>query len=123
LLRRAAKDTVQILSRLQAAYPEAATPQQEALHELLGPINERITARAISLLAEGDAEALGEDTTCIACMDLQRNTWGGTLHRRQKRCRNEILCIACVLVQHVSRSGQASTSSAAPLQERVHDLH
>lgn len=86
---------------LQAAYPEAATPQQEALHELLGPINERITARAISLLAEGDAEALGEDTTCIACMDLQRNKWGETFHRRQMRCRIEILCIACVLVQHV----------------------
>lgn len=57
--RRAAKDTVRILAALQAAYPEAITPQQAALHELLGPINERITSRAISLLAEGDVEALG----------------------------------------------------------------
>lgn len=56
---RAGKDTVQILAHLQAAYPEAATPQQEALHDLLGPTNERITASAISLLATGDAQGLG----------------------------------------------------------------
>lgn len=34
--------------------------QQAALHDLLGATNERITAEAISLLAAGDAQGLGE---------------------------------------------------------------
>lgn len=56
---RAGKDTVQILAHLQAAYPEAITPQHTALHDLLGATNERITGTAISLLAAGDAAGLG----------------------------------------------------------------
>jgi galactokinase len=56
---RAGKDTVQILADLQDAYPEAATPQHAALHDLLGATNERITGTAISLLAAGDARGLG----------------------------------------------------------------
>ena len=57
--RRAGKDTVQILADLQAAFPEAATPQHAALHDLLGATNERITGTAIGLLAAGDAQGLG----------------------------------------------------------------
>ena len=56
---RAAKDTVLILSRLQAAYPHPLTLEHEALHELLGPTNERITAEAARLLCDGDAPLLG----------------------------------------------------------------
>jgi len=54
------KDTVKILSSLQQAYPHPATPQEHDLVRLLGPINEDITARAIEVLAAGDAEALGK---------------------------------------------------------------
>lgn len=56
---RAGKDTVQILAHLQAAFPEAVTPQEAALHDLLGATNERITSSAISLLEAGDARGLG----------------------------------------------------------------
>ena len=59
MAHRAAKDTVLILSRLQAAYPHPVTPEHEALHELLGPTNERITAEAAQLLRDGDAPLLG----------------------------------------------------------------
>ena len=50
---------MQILADLQAAYPEAATQQHAALHDLLGATNERITGTAVSLLAAGDAQGLG----------------------------------------------------------------
>lgn len=62
---RAGKETVQILADLQAAYPEAATPQHAALHDLLGATNERITGTAVSLLAAGDAQGLGMSTVII----------------------------------------------------------
>ena len=59
VLRRAAKDTVLILARLQAAYPHPEGPAHEALHALLGPTNERVTAQAADLLHAGNAERLG----------------------------------------------------------------
>lgn len=54
---------MQILAHLQAAYPEAFTIQQAALHDLLGTTNERITSSAIVALEAGDAWALGGAST------------------------------------------------------------
>ena len=54
-----------ILAHLQAAYPEALTTEQRAVHDLLGPVNERITGCATKLLASGDAAGLG--TTPFVC--------------------------------------------------------
>jgi mevalonate kinase len=55
----AAKDTVAILAALQAAFPHPRTREEAALAELLGPINQRLTAAAVRALAAGDAAALG----------------------------------------------------------------
>jgi hypothetical protein len=56
---RAAKDTVAILSALQAAFPHPRADQDRSLAALLGPINQRITAEAAAAMAGGDVEALG----------------------------------------------------------------
>ena len=58
---RASKNTVVILSRLQAAYPYPQTPEHEGLHQLLGSVNERITSEATQLLRSGNAPLLGTD--------------------------------------------------------------
>ncbi|MFW6061950.1 MAG: GHMP kinase, partial [Planctomycetota bacterium] len=48
------KDTVRILSDLQAAYPSS-----EPLQQALGEANERVIRRAHQALTAGEAEALG----------------------------------------------------------------
>lgn len=55
----AAKDTVRILEALQQAYPHPTTPQEKALVDLLGRVNEEVTARTVAALAAGDAAAVG----------------------------------------------------------------
>lgn len=44
---------------VQEAFPHSQGPQQESLVELLGPINERITAEALAAMEAGDAQRLG----------------------------------------------------------------
>ena len=56
----ASKDTVEILSKLQHAYPYPQTEDDKNLHRLLGPINLDITDKAIEYLGAGDAERLGQ---------------------------------------------------------------
>jgi UTP-glucose-1-phosphate uridylyltransferase/mevalonate kinase len=56
---KAQKDTMEILSRLNHAYPFAETEVEKGVQELLGPINKRIVHQAISALQAGDAEQLG----------------------------------------------------------------
>lgn len=53
------KDTVQILSDLNAAYPFAKTESDKLVHKCLGPENRRILQKACSLLETGDIEGLG----------------------------------------------------------------
>ena len=55
----AAKDTTEILTDLQDAYPFAKTPLDEALQRLFGQQNLDITERAIRAITAGDAKALG----------------------------------------------------------------
>lgn len=53
------KNTMKILSQLNACYPTAEDPVAEGVHELLGPINRRITHEAIDALQAGDARRIG----------------------------------------------------------------
>lgn len=55
----ASKDTVEILSNLQHAYPFPQTEADKNLHALLGKKNIEITNQAIRYLEAGDAERLG----------------------------------------------------------------
>ncbi len=55
----AGKDTVQILADLNSAYPFPRNEKERRLHEALGEDNRRIIERAVSFMANGDAEALG----------------------------------------------------------------
>jgi hypothetical protein len=55
----ASKDTVEILSALQHAYPFPKTDNEHNLVELLGKINLDINQRAIQFMLDGDAEGLG----------------------------------------------------------------
>ena len=55
----ASKDTVRILKDLNKAFPFADNDKERAIQEALGPINHEIVSKAISLMQEGDAEALG----------------------------------------------------------------
>ena len=57
---KASKDTVQILSKLQHAYPFPKGRDEENLHKLLGDINVEITGKAIEYLQTGNKEALGK---------------------------------------------------------------
>lgn len=43
----------------QAAYPHPTTSQHDALHTLLGPLNQQTTSKAVDLLKQGDVQALG----------------------------------------------------------------
>ena len=55
----ASKDTIKILADLNRAYPFADNETQRRVQEALGPDNQRIIARGIELLEQGDAEGLG----------------------------------------------------------------
>jgi UTP-glucose-1-phosphate uridylyltransferase/mevalonate kinase len=55
----AAKDTLEILQKLNQCYPFAVDDMQRKVQEYLGPINERITAEAASAVEAGDAERVG----------------------------------------------------------------
>ena len=48
-----------ILERLNRCYPFAENEIQQGVHELLGPINQRIVHQAVEALQAGDAERLG----------------------------------------------------------------
>jgi UTP-glucose-1-phosphate uridylyltransferase/mevalonate kinase len=54
------KDTMEILARLNKAYPFAETEIEHGVQELLGPINKRITHEALEALQNADAQRLGE---------------------------------------------------------------
>jgi UTP-glucose-1-phosphate uridylyltransferase/mevalonate kinase len=54
------KDTMEILARLNKAYPFAETDIERGVQELLGPINKRITHDALEALQNSDAQRLGE---------------------------------------------------------------
>jgi len=54
------KDTVKILASLNKAYPFADSDLHRAAHEYLGTKNTEIVEKAIAILKEGDAKALGE---------------------------------------------------------------
>jgi UTP-glucose-1-phosphate uridylyltransferase/mevalonate kinase len=56
---QAQKDTMEILARLNRAFPLARNPVEEGIQELLGPINKRIVHQAMEALQAGDAERLG----------------------------------------------------------------
>lgn len=55
----ASKDTLEILNRLNHAYPFPDDDVQRGVHEFLGPVSRRITKEARRALAEGDAASLG----------------------------------------------------------------
>jgi len=54
------KDTMEILARLNKAYPFAESEIERGVQELLGPINKRITHEALQALQNSDAQRLGE---------------------------------------------------------------
>jgi UTP-glucose-1-phosphate uridylyltransferase len=56
---QAKKDTMEILARLNRCYPFAETEVERSVHDLLGPINKRITAEALDALAVSDAQRIG----------------------------------------------------------------
>jgi UTP-glucose-1-phosphate uridylyltransferase/mevalonate kinase len=56
---QAQKDTLEILARLNHAYPFADNDVERGVQELLGPINKRVVHQAIEALQAGDAERLG----------------------------------------------------------------
>jgi UTP-glucose-1-phosphate uridylyltransferase/mevalonate kinase len=53
------KDTVKILASLNKAYPFADSDLHRVAHEYLGPKNTAIVEKAVTILKEGDAKALG----------------------------------------------------------------
>lgn len=55
----AQKDTMEILARLNRAYPFADTDLERGVQQLLGPINKDVTHRAIDMLRQADAQGLG----------------------------------------------------------------
>jgi galactokinase len=56
---KASKDTVAILKGLQSAFPHPKGEDEEALAELLGPLNEEIVGKATKAMESGDVVALG----------------------------------------------------------------
>lgn len=56
----AQKNTMEILARLNRAYPFADSEIEQGVQELLGPINERVVSEAIQALENADAPKLGE---------------------------------------------------------------
>ncbi len=57
---QAQKNTVEILARLNACYPQAHDEISHGVQKLLGPINKRIVHEAVDALKIGDAPRLGE---------------------------------------------------------------
>ncbi len=55
----AQKDTMEILARLNRAYPFAESEVERGVQELLGPINKRIVQQAVEALVDSDRERLG----------------------------------------------------------------
>jgi len=55
----AKKDTVEILARLNRAYPFAETGIERGVQELLGPINKRVVHNAVEAVKMADAERVG----------------------------------------------------------------
>jgi UTP-glucose-1-phosphate uridylyltransferase/mevalonate kinase len=53
------KDTLEILSRLNRAYPFAETEQERGVQDLFGPINKRIVHQAIEAIENSDAQRIG----------------------------------------------------------------
>ena len=56
----AAKNTMEILKKLNQCYPFAENDLQVKVQEYLGPINKEINAKAQDLLEKGDAAGLGD---------------------------------------------------------------
>ena len=56
---QAGKDTKEILAKLNQCYPFADKPQQKAVQEYLGPINDRLVHTALDALRAGDAPGIG----------------------------------------------------------------
>ncbi|EKX38902.1 hypothetical protein GUITHDRAFT_158466 [Guillardia theta CCMP2712] len=56
----AAKDTMEILSCLNKAYPVASNEIEEGVQKLLGEVNEKIVKEAAEVISQGDAKRLGE---------------------------------------------------------------
>ncbi len=57
---RASKDTREILSKLNRAYPFPENDIHKAVQNYLGPVNARITARAVEMIESGDAAGIGK---------------------------------------------------------------
>jgi UTP-glucose-1-phosphate uridylyltransferase/mevalonate kinase len=55
----ARKDTLEILARLNRAYPFAEHEIERGVQELLGPINKHVVHQAVEALERGDAERVG----------------------------------------------------------------
>jgi len=53
------KDTVEILNRLNRAFPVPENEIEKGVHDLLGPVNKKVVHEAIASLEKGDAEAVG----------------------------------------------------------------
>lgn len=53
------KDTMEILARLNRAYPFPDGPVERGVQELLGPINKRIVSQAVERVTAADGEGLG----------------------------------------------------------------
>lgn len=56
----AQKDTMEILARLNKAYPFADNETEAGVQELLGAINKRIVHQALEALQQADAQRIGE---------------------------------------------------------------
>ena len=54
------KDTLEILSRLNRAYPFAESEMERGIQELFGPVNKRIVHQAVEALEAADARRVGE---------------------------------------------------------------
>ena len=53
------KDTLEILTRLNHAYPFAENEMERGVQELLGPINKRIVHQAVEALEHSNSRRLG----------------------------------------------------------------
>ena len=53
------KDTVEILNRLNRAYPVPENEAERGVHDLLGPINKKVVHEAVESLEKGDAATVG----------------------------------------------------------------
>lgn len=56
---QAQKDTMEILNRLNRCYPFADNEIERGVQELLGPVNKRVTMRAVEALRSSEGDKLG----------------------------------------------------------------